>query len=381
MKTQVRKLEDWEQFILDHGSKARNYEMAAVLGKSEKEILRVKGLDAITPHKSGKDFGELFILWNGRPAADEEWPAPHPIREGDNVYAWQTPEIALLARLVGTLGPEEIARTLTTRLVRLTGNKKAVRTHAAVLLQINRIGLTTSDMVGGITTREAGRQIGSVTVVHQAIRAKELAVERVGRHLKIPHAAWKAWKELRNFPPQGYVQLSTLKAPLSILSDKLSEFARAGYIPTAIRCNPCGAGAGSSKFGTWYVSPETAEQLLSDRRAGRPMPWHAKPNTDNLKVTYKLWCQRKHPEQCATCAEIWGEGGAPEDFDDYENRYPPLAHGAKRHLTRKWDPGMTLQELAADAGVPVQLAEKAVANGMLNVTMQGSVQYVSKTEV
>lgn len=380
MKPTGRKLKDWEEFVIDHGFKARNHELAAVLGKSEAEIEGVKGLGTMAAHQSGKDFGELFILWNGRPAADEEWPAPHPIRQGEHIYAWQTPEIALLAKLVGTLGPAEIAKTLTTRLVKLTGDKLAARTHEAVLLQIHRIGLATNDLVGGITTREAGRQIGSVTVVHQAIRDKQLVVERVGRHLKIPHAAWKAWKESRNFPPDGYVQLSTLKTPLSILSDKLSEFARAGYIPTAIRCNPCGSGAGSSKFGTWYISPETAKQLLADRRAGRPMPWHAKPNNDNLNVAYKLWCQRKHPEDCTTCAEIWGEGGAPKDFEDYKSKYPSLAHGAKRHLTREWDPGMTLQELASNAGVDIQVAEKAVANGMLNVTMRNGVPYVTKTE-
>lgn len=381
MKATGRQLQDWEQFVQDYGAKAYNHELAAVLGKSENEVQRVKAWGSLTKHKTGKDFGELFILWNGRPATDAEWPTPQLARANSNVYAWQTPEVALLATLVGTLGVDEIAQALTERLVRITGNKKANRTHNAVLLQINRIGLTTADMVGGITTREAGRQIGSVTVVHQAIRNQQLTVERVGRQLKIPHAAWQEWKEKRNFPPAGYVQLSTLKAPLSILSDKLSEFSRAGYIPTAVRCNPCGSGVGSSKFGTWYISPETAAQLLADRRAGRPMPWHAKPNTDNLKVTYKLWCQRKHPGQCTTCSEIWGEGGAPQDFDDYEKRYPPLAHGAKRHLTMKWDPGLTVQELAANAGVDIQVAEKAMANGMLNVTMQDGVKYISKTEV
>ena len=71
--------------------------------------------------------------------------------------------------------------------------------------------------------------------------------------------------------------MATLKQPLSIRSDKLSEFARMGHVPTAIRCNPYGTGLPSTQFGTWYIAPEVAEGLIADRHAGRPMPWHGKP--------------------------------------------------------------------------------------------------------
>ena len=105
---------------------------------------------------------------------------------------------------------------------------------------------------------------------------------RVGRLHVIPYAEWEAWKAKRVFPPDGYVQLSSIREPLAIKSDKLSEYARMGLIPTAIRCNPYGTKGPSTQFGTWWISKETADQLLADRRAGRQMPWHGK-YTDNLR--------------------------------------------------------------------------------------------------
>lgn len=368
---------DWEQFVLDHGWRALLAELAAVLGQSEDDIRFVRASGACVRHPKRKGFADLYTLWHGTPPQDTDWPPPRKSSAG--VYAWQTPELALLATLVGTLGPKEIAQVLSARLVSVTGDKKAKRTKESVILQTNRIGLTGADLVGGLTTTQAGKEIGSLSVVQQAIAKKQLRVERVGRYLKIPYADWQAWKAKRVFPPEGYVQLSTIKADLAIKSDKLSEFARAGQIPTAVRCNPCGTGVRSTQFGTWYIDPKVAKQLLSDRRAGRPMPWHAKPNLDNMKVTYKLWCVRKHPSSCSTCAEIWGEKGVPKTFEAYQAQYPALAHGAKRHLTRTWDPGLTLKEVAAFAGRSIHFVKTAVANGMLEVSRQGRIQYVSRT--
>lgn len=380
MKTNEGQLQDRQQFILDYGFRANVSELGAVLGMKEQEVQTARIFGTMKRRKTGLDFVQLFTLWHGRPPEDSEWPAPRLVHTKSSQYAWQTRELALLATLVGTLGTDEIAKALTERLVRITGDKKAVRTRNSVVIKMQSIGLTTFDMVGGITTSDAGREIGSVAVVRQAITRKELTVERIGGKFKIAYANWEEWKKKRNFPPTGYIQLSALKESLGILSDKLSEFARAGNIPTAVRCNPCGAGIRSTKFGTWYISPKMAAQLLADRRAGRPMPWHSQPNLDNLKVTFKLWTQRKHPAHCATCAEIWGGEGVPTDFDDYQKRYPPLAHGAKRHLTRKWDQGMTFAAVANDAGVPLKQLKKAVENGMINVTAVGKKQYISKTE-
>lgn len=368
---------DWELFVLRYGSRALLADLAAVLGQSEDGIVFVRASGACVRHPKPKAFAELFTLWHGRPPLEVDWPAPRKSRAG--VYEWQARELALLATLVGTIGPKEIAQVLSARLAKLTGDKTAERTKQSVLLQTTRIGLTSADLVGGLTTAQAAKEIGSPAIINSAIAKKQLRVERVGRYWRIPHAAWLEWKSTRVFPPKGYIQLSTIKADLSIRSDKLSEFSRAGLIPTAVRCNPYGTGVRSTQFGTWFIDPKIAKQLLADRRAGRPMPWHAKPNNDNLKVTYKLWCARKHPTSCATCAEIWGKQGAPKKFEAYQEQYPPLAHGAKRHLTRTWDPGLTLKELAELTGRSLYLVNSAIANGMLEATFQGRTQYVSKT--
>ncbi len=218
--------------------------------------------------------------------------------------------------------------------------------------RINLIGLQSGDVLGGITVADAGREAGSTAVVHQAIQKGTLAAHKVGRLLVIPHEAWAAWKARHAAPPEGWVRLSTLRQPLGIRSDKLSEFARMGYVPGAVRCNPFGVPGPSTQFGTWYIDPKTAGRLLADRRAGRPMPWHGKPLLDNLRVTYKLWAQRRHPATCATCAAIWGEAGPPADFEDYVARYPALAHGAKRHLTLPWSPGLTVADPPSSRGGP-----------------------------
>ncbi len=183
------------------------------------------------------------------------------------------------------------------------------------------------------------------------------------------------------FPPAGYVPLSTLKQQLSIRSDKLSEYARMGYVPTAIRCNPYGGGGvPSTQFGTWYLDPEVAKGLVADRHAGHPMPWHGKPLADNLRNTYRLWQQRQHPASCKTCAGIWGRKNAPESFDAYAERYPPLAHGAKRHLTLRWTSGLTVAETAQKAGCSASRVRRAIANGTLEARKQGGDAHITRTD-
>src|SRR3546814_14497443 len=53
-------------------------------------------------------------------------------------YEWQSPELALLASLVGQLGLKDIATTLTQRLRKITGDDDAQRTHLAVQNWITR---------------------------------------------------------------------------------------------------------------------------------------------------------------------------------------------------------------------------------------------------
>lgn len=110
------------------------------------------------------------------------------------------------------------------------------------------------------------------------------------------------------------------------------------------------------------------------------MPWHGKGLLDNLKVTHRLWRKRKHPASCKTCAEIWGTAGAPRSFDDYVCRYPPLAHGAKRHLTRPYSPGLTLSQVAKQAGRGVSRVRGAIQNGVLAARPEGRHLYVSRTD-
>ena len=369
---------NWQDFIRDHGWRVQHRWLSTILGRTEEEVLKVRDAGAVTRHATPKSYVELFSLWHGRPPQESEWPALNKSRRG--TYPWTPPELTLLATLVGTLGVMEISVALTKRLRLVTQDPRAERSVLSVQNQITRIGLQSQDLVGGITTSQAGREVGSLSLINQAIHNKELAVVAVGRRWKIPHAAWEAWKATRVFAPKGYVQLSSIRDKLAIKSDKLSEFARMGQIPTAMRCNPYGAGIKTTKFGTWFVTAAVAKQLVADRHAGRPMPWHGQPNPDNLKATFKLWEKRKHPQDCATCALIWGELGAPTTFDDYRQRYPGLAHGAKRHLTREWSPGLTLSEVAQHARSTLEAVSVAIANGVLESQSIGGTTYVSKTD-
>ena len=369
----------WTEFVVAYGWRAYAHEIATVVGRNVDDVERVRRTGACERLEESKRFSELFSLWHGRLPEEAEWPLPRKF-SGRGRYGWQPPEIALLASLVGRLGAADIARTLTSRLRLRTGDPDAERTTQAVQVRIKQIGMQSKDVIGGVTTADAGREIGSLAIIHHAIRDKRLSAVRVGRLWVIPHEAWKAWKAKRVFPPAGFVLLSSIRDELAIRSDKLSEFARMGYVPTAVRCNPYGTKGPSTQFGTWYVDKKVADNLLADRRAGRPMPWHGKPLQDNLRVTFRLWSARRHPASCKTCAEIWGENGAPRSFEEYAETYPPLAHGAKRHLTRKWDPGMTISAVAGYTGSAVNDVRRAIRSGMLAVTREHRRQYIPRTE-
>jgi excisionase family DNA binding protein len=370
----------WQRFILEHGWRTPSHELAAVLGRSIEEVLRIRETGACSRQKKTKRFVELFSLWRGRTPRDDEWPMPRKAgRRG--AYEWQAPDLAVVASLVGRLGKAEISKIMTERLRKRTGDRRAVRSHHSVQMAINhRLGMVTTDVVGGMTIAEAGREVGSRAIIYQCIRSKQLRPFRVGRLWVIPRASWEAWKKTRIFPPKGYVQLSKIRRPLGIRSDKLSEWARAGYIPTAVRCNPFGLDIHSTRFGTWFIDPKLARKLVADRRAGRPMPWHGKPEPGNLAVTWRKLRARLHPKACSTCAQIWGPEGAPHSYDDYLRRYPPLALGAKRHLTRKWTPGMTPAEAARFVGCGPSRVARAIANGVLSATRRGRRIYLSRTD-
>lgn len=369
---------DWQGFVLEHGFRASAHDLSVVLGRTADEVERVRRTGACKRLSQPKDFGELYTLWHGRAPEDSEWPVP--VRAGQSSYLWQAPELALLASLVGQLGTDDIAHTLTMRLRERTGDARATRTRHAVQGAIQRIGMQSADVIGGVTVSEATRELGSRAVLYHAIRTKALPTFPVGRLLVIPHDAWTKWKAERQAVPDGYIRLSTIRQALAIRSDKLSEYSRMGLIPGAIRIKPFGSSGPSTQFGTWYIDAKVAKQLIEDRRAGRPMPWHGKGLLDNLKVTHRLWRKRKHPASCKTCAEIWGTAGAPRSFDDYVRRYPPLAHGAKRHLTRPYSPGLTLAQVAEQAGCSVSRVRRAIRNGALAARPVGRHRYVTRTD-
>lgn len=368
---------EWKEFVIQYGYQAYLHELAAVLDVPIKEIGRFKQYRACNKLDRRKEFDELFALWHGRQPTEDEWPVPLKYRDK---YLWQTPELILLAAMVGSFSVNEIAEVLTTRLRAKTGDLNAKRNANAVQVAINSMGLQAKDVVGGITVTAAALEVGQSSIIYDAIRRGRLKTTRVGRLLVIPHDEWTRWKEERTAPPEGYVQLSKYREALAIKSDKLSEFARLGYIPTAVRCRPGGGNGRSTQFGTWYIDQAVVEKMVEDRRQGKPMPWHGKPIKENTSVTYNLWLERQHPEHCETCKQIWGDAGAPETREDYEKRYPPLAHGAKRHLTMKWDPGYTVRALAEQFGCAEALVNTAIENGVLHAQMIDKTQYISKTD-
>jgi len=331
--------DSWQRFVLAHGWRVPSHLLATILDQHPNAINAVRSTSACVRHKTSKGFAELFGLWHGRAPAEDDWPVPRRIRT-NNTYEWLPPEDALLATLVGTVDAGDIATILTNRLRRLTGDPAAERTRNAVILRTNRIGLQSTDVVGGITTNQAAREIGSLSAVQSAIAEGHLNTIRVGRLHVIPHDAWTAWKATRVHAPEGYIPLASIRDRLAIRSDKLSEFARMGYIPGTVRANPYGTNQRSTRFGTWYIDAVAAEHLIADRVAGRPMPWHGKPLPDNLRASYKRWQERRHPDHCQTCRAIWGPQGGPQTYDDFAARYQPLDRSAKRHLTRRWNDTM-----------------------------------------
>jgi hypothetical protein len=343
----------------------------------EAAIARVRQVGCKQRRETPLDFGALFTAWHGRPPADDEWPTPRCIGGG---YEWLAPELKLVVSLVGRVGSREICRILTERLRRLTGNPNAARNLIGLNLARQRIGLLSADVVGGLTANQAGREIGCQSIVYNEIRHGRLKATRVGHHLVIPYDDWARWKGSRVFPPTGFVQLSRLKRPLGITSDKLSEWARLGYVPTAIRCNPFGTRAASTQFGTWWIDPKVIRKLVADRRAGRPMPWWNKPEPHNLKITFTLWRKRQHPDRCALCRVIWGPDGAPTTFEEYARRYHPLPFGAKRHLTRTWTDGVTVAELAREVNLSHALVHYAIRTGVLRAKRISGRYCISRTD-
>lgn len=367
------------EFVWKHGQGARASDLGFVLKVSPERVAQWRTEGPSVAQGAAHSFAELFRLKHGRAPAEDEWPAP--AKAGQGGYEWQEPEVAMLATLVGMITKEEIAGVLTERLKLVTGDESAERTLTAVQVKINVIGMQTGDVVGGLTITAAAKEVNSRSLVQHAVDTGAVAARRLGKLWVLNRDSWEAWKASRVLPPAGFVQLSTLREPLGIKSDKLSEFARMGLVPTAVRCTPFGGSAGSTKFGTWYVAPDLAAKLLEDRRQGKKMPWQGKALQDNLKATHRLWTTRQHPLECQACRDIWGPAGVPASFEDYAARYPALDHGAKRHLTMVWQPGMTVAEIAVRAGVSVGSVSRAIKGKLLEASDASGSLRAGKSDV
>ncbi|HVI60082.1 MAG TPA: hypothetical protein VM619_14585 [Luteimonas sp.] len=358
--------------------------LAAIVGQPEDAVRRVRAASgprgAVRGSRGGVAvFPRLFAQWHGRAPEAADWPAPRA--SGAAGFEWLPPEDAELAGLIGQMGKAEISEILTRRLRQLTGNTAACRDRNAVQIRANRLGLWITDVVGGIKISDAGAEIGSVEVVRNAIRNESLPTFRQGRLIVIPREAWQRWKAGRMLAPRGFVRLASIREQLGIRSDsKLCEFAKLGYVPTAIQCNPTRPDGRNTRWGCWFIDAKVGRRLVADRHAGRPMPWHGKPLPDNLRHTWKRWRERKHPASCATCAALWGTAGAPTTFEDFCSRYHPLEHGAKRHLTLRWHPGLTVADVARQAKRRRVDVESAIENGMLRATRDGRLLRITRTD-
>lgn len=365
----------WEQFVADHGARARARDLAHVLGRTAAEIEALRRL-GVCARRRKKSFVELFTLWHGRAPREADWPALERDRRGH--YEWQGPELALLATLVGTMGTAELAKVLTARLRKVTGDRRACRKRMAIQNAINRMGLQAADVVGGITAAAAGREICSYGSVLHAIENGDLPVRRVGNLMVIPHKAWAAWKAARPQPPADYVRLAPVFRQLGISSDsKPQEFAV--HVPTAQQFHPFGQRGGTSRRGVWFIKGAIARQLVADRRAGRPMPWHGKPIVGNMKQAWDRLQRRRHPSTCAECRRILGDR-RPASFEEFCRLYPALSLGDKRHITRRWLPGVTIRELAAEIGYHPNAIVTAIRNGALRAKKYAHRWFVTRTD-
>src|SRR5690348_11856174 len=108
----------------------------------------------------------------------------------------------------------EIAAVLTTRLQQITGDPSAHRSPQRVQTQINRFGLQSgADLIGGLTTADAAKRVGRVSLINQAIYNRQLRTFRVGKRHVIPREEFERWLAKHGTPPKGWVRLATLRAP------------------------------------------------------------------------------------------------------------------------------------------------------------------------
>jgi len=248
------------------------------------------------------------------------------------------------------------------------------------ILQTSKAG-NASDAQGKsaeLTLAEAGREIGSHAEVQHAVRHGVLRAREVGHNKFVSRADWEAWKATRQPPNPADVRLADLSVQLGIQADRLNEYARKGLIPGAVRRKRfLKPGSDPTKFGTWYLPRETADQLLANRATGATQPWQPGLQVEYADSVYDRWLEARHPASCEACAAIWGDAGPPKEKAEFVSRYAPLGKGAKFHLVRKWTPGLTVPALARKTGFSHVTIRRAINTGALQTINDGPKRRIS----
>lgn len=352
--------QDWRGFVIEYGRRVDADILAAILGQPSVEIDRVRRQAGTKPGPR-RPFAELFTLYRGRPPLEEDWPKPRKQATG---YEWLPPELAELARLVGLLPAADIAKVLTERLRRITGDPTAERAEHTVNVRVHKLGLLQSDVLGGLTILEAAKRAGvTKTLIYQELRRGTLRSFRVGDRHVIPVAVLDAWKGQRlPEPPKGWVKLWDIERSLGLKerSSRLSWYAKNGLVPGALFC------AGHR----WWISPEGARELVRRARAGEPLPWHGKYTHPSVtKRSFDLWQRRRHRD-CAECTAIWQRvGGAPRTFEKFYPRWTRIPESMKRHVTSP--DGLSAARAAEYLGIDKHTICRAIAASELSGRREG----------
>lgn len=359
----------WQTFVVTYGYDADGHELGAAVGQSVDAIERVR-VGGKCQHGPRREFSELFTLWHGYAPTEADWPPPR--RFGDT-YEWQAPELAIVASLVGRSSTRQIAAVLTARLRRVTGDPAACRPAARVIAAMQKVGLSTHDLLGGLSTTDAAvRAHTSTNLIYQEIRRGKLKTFRVGHRLVIPVAALDAWKASRlPEPPKGWIKLWDIRHQLGFsgVGEGLSWKARKGLIPQALFC------AGFR----WWIPPAVAHDLLRRKKLGLAMPWrgHVEPTT--ARRSFELWQSRRHAH-CAECAAIWNTvGGEPRTFEVFYPRWMQIPEDRKRHLTAP--DGLSATRAADLYGFERHTLTLAIANGIVPATRVGAKYVITRADL
>lgn len=117
-------------FIRAYGHRARLGDLAAVFKLEESAVAELRKSIHSLRLERRLEFSALFALWHGRAPADDDWPRPRRSARGH--YPWQERELNEAALLRETCSGAEVARILSDRLRKASGDPQARRTCSTV---------------------------------------------------------------------------------------------------------------------------------------------------------------------------------------------------------------------------------------------------------